>query len=256
MCGTNTKTTSSSTASQSQNSAFSQNYGYDPQSMSTYQGLLPGIGNVLNNYMTDPLKSGFFNKAFALSNNLIGQQGQTAQSNLLKNLGQRGLTSGGNVPLFGMAQQGQIQRATSGQQGSNLTNLLLGYSQNQLKATGMAQSFNPLVTGVSGTGSSSGTSQQDSNSLTSTSGLGTWLPQLLAAGIGGASGLAGMFGGNGGTSSGAGYGTGNNNVYSGGTGGQTTQMGVPYQPSFPSIPAPATPNAYLSGFNYFGLKPQ
>lgn len=246
MCDTNTKTTSSSTASQTQNSAFSQNYGYDPQSMSTYQGLLPGISNVLNNYMTDPLKSGFFNKAFALSNNLIGQQGQTAQANLLTNLRQRGLTQGGNVPLFGMAQQGAIQRSTSGQQAGNLTNLLLGYSQNQLKATGMAQAFNPLVTGVSGTGNSSGTSQQDSNSLTSTSGLGTWLPQLLSAGIGAATGLGGLgslFGGGGGNQSPGPTGSGGY-----GPGGYQTTV-FPGQPGYTGgFSWPGQSNPYLSSF--------
>lgn len=252
MCGTKTQTvaTQSSQATQAQNSTFGQGYTYDPNSMSMYQGLLPGMNNVLQNYMADPLKSGFFNKAFALSNNLIGQQGQTAQSNLLTSLGQRGLTANG-IPALGMSMQQRIQRATSGQQAGNLTNLLLGYSQNQLKAAGMSQAFNPLVTGVQGASSSNGTSSSNSNSdsTTSTSGLGTWLPQMLSAGVG----LASMFAGGGmggGSSSGAGYGSGNNNVYAGGTGSQTSQMGVPYSPNFPSIgmAAPASYNPYLASF--------
>jgi hypothetical protein len=79
-------------------------------------------------------------------------------------------------PFFA-AQLGKLQRQQSANQAGGYNNLLLQASQLRQQALGQAGSYRPLQTGQTQT-------QQQS-------GLGTWLPQLIGAGLGIAGGAMG-----------------------------------------------------------------
>ena len=159
---------------------------YDPASMNRYQswagGMLPQLQGLFNN----PTGSPFFN--FNL------QQGQRVASglsgrntfNALQNFNRSGigggsLGSGARMQMFG----------DLGRQASNL-----GY-QGWAGAMGQAQSdrWNAASLGSSIFSNPLQTGQKNTQQ---TSGLGTWLPQLAGAALGGLSrlgGLGGLFGG-------------------------------------------------------------
>jgi hypothetical protein len=161
---------------------------YDPASMNRYQswagGMLPQLQGLFNN----PTGSPFFN--FNL------QQGQRTASglsgrnnfNALQNFNRSGigggsLGSGARMQMFG----------DLGRQASNL-----GY-QGWAGAMGQAQSdrWNAAQLGA---GMFANPLQTGQNNVQQTSGLGTWLPQLAGAALGGLSGLGGLgslFGGGG-----------------------------------------------------------
>jgi hypothetical protein len=143
---------------------------FAPAGMSAYNQLMPQAAGVYGQYMQDPFKSSFFQQMMGMGNAQIGQQGQTQTSNLLRNAQSMG---GGANPYLQslMAQQG---RATSGQQAGFMQNMLGNANQSRMWAAGNAAGFRPLQTGQT---------QQ-------TSGLGTWLPQLIGAGLGVAAGAA------------------------------------------------------------------
>lgn len=227
MCGTKTTNT--------QNQQYEQKASYDPQSLANYHTANDAATNTLTSYMQDPYKNGFFNQTLAMGQRQIGSQTSTQYANLRARLNQGGWGNGtGDNPAFAASMNNQIMRANSGNQATMLNSLLSQYGTQRLQAAGMANALQPLNTGQTGNSSGTSTSQ--------TSGLGTWLPQVLGAAVGGvASAATGGLMGGGGTSSGAGYGSGNNNIYpTGGVGGGTFQMGVPYNPT----------NSYLSGYQH------
>jgi hypothetical protein len=153
---------------------------FDASAMSTYRSLMPGIGHALNTAMADPWHSSAFNANLALANRNAQFLGQRMNSNVLNNY------TGPNVSGFAASQINKNQRAASSIMGSNYSNLINQALASRLSAAGIASQFRPLQTGQ--------TEQ--------TGGLGTWLPQLGAAVIGGAMGAAG--GGAGGAMAGGG----------------------------------------------------
>ena len=130
---------------------------------------MPQMAATLGNYMQNPLQSSFFQQMLGMANASSGQQGQTGMANLQRNA--IGMGGGSNPYLQSLqAQQG---RATSQQMAGNFGGLLQNAVGNQLSATNIARGFSPLQTGQT---------QQ-------ISGLGSWLPQLLGAGLGIGTGL-------------------------------------------------------------------
>ena len=143
---------------------------YSPQALATYNSLIGQMLPVLQGYMQDPLKSSFFLQNAGMADKFAAQQGQTGVTNLMSNMQQSGF---GNMPGFQQALLGQAGRATSGLRSNAFTQTLLDAAGKRLQAAGLAEGFQPLLQGTSTTGT------------TTKSGLGTWLPQLAAAGLGG-----------------------------------------------------------------------
>lgn len=183
-----TKTVTNNTQQQQQaqsgsnNSAWNNNFA--PGSMANYQALqgsyVPALQDLINNPLGNPMFQ-------AMAGNMraqVGGNNAASMQTLTNNMTQFG---GASSP-FMASQMARLGRTTSSQQAGGYNNLLIQAMQQRMQGLGMAGSFNPLVTGGNQsqsytgnmTGSSSGQQTQQQ------SGLGTWLPQLLSAGLGGA----------------------------------------------------------------------
>lgn len=165
---------------------------YDSKSKGIYDSLT-GSGS---NFLQDLIKNPFSNPSYKLG---LGQsqrgaqaQGQNSIQALLSQMRTSGM-SGNSGNAFQMAQTAKAGRASAGMMSqANIQNIFQALSRQQ-GAAGQAMAFSPLLTGESG----HSTQQQG--------GLGTWLPQLLGAGLGAAGSMftGGMSGGMGGIMSGA-----------------------------------------------------
>ena len=144
---------------------------FDPASMEAYQTMLPQARNVLTGYMTDPLKSTYFQTLFGRTAGQAQALGARSQGNILQRAQMFG---GGSTPAFLQAQMGRAERGTSGLQSNALLDALKASLGAQQWATGQAMGFQPLELGQSSTGKSVA---QES---------GGWLGPLLAAAIGAA----------------------------------------------------------------------
>jgi len=105
------------------------------------------------------------------SNKAIGQIGNRMNSNLMANARAGGF-GGGNLPAFLQAGIARNSRAVGGMQGNAFLQSLFNAKNMQLQGTSLAQQYRPLQTGQ--------------NTTETTSGLGTWLPQVVSGGIGAA----------------------------------------------------------------------
>lgn len=156
---------------------------YNPAGMGTYNAFQPLIQSNLTEYMKNPLQSSFFAQQAGLGMKAAQAQGSTGMQAMLRNLPAMGGSAGANSP-FVQAMIARNARATSGNSSNAFMSALMNAANNRLQATGMAQAYTPLLQGQSSTGTMHGTE--------TTSGLGTWLPQLAGAAIGGvANGLTG-----------------------------------------------------------------
>ena len=153
---------------------------------SAYNTLIPQASGVMGQFMQDPMKSIFFNNQLAMGNKQIDRGNQSQIATLLNNM--RGMGGGGMNP-FMLSMLAQGNRTASGNKADLLRALLGQATQARMGAAQQGMGFQPLQTGQT----------------QKTSGLGTWLPQVIGAGLGaatsfatgGASGLLGMgFGGN------------------------------------------------------------
>ena len=187
---------------------------FDPGSRGVYNALQPGIQNVLQQFMSDPLTASYFLKQLGMANQQISQLGQRNVGNLLANMRTGGF-GGGNMNAFQQSALARTGRATSGMQSNAFNNLLMNANQMRLGATQQAQGYNPLVTGQTGT------------TTEKTSGLGTWLPTVLGAGLGIAAGFA---------SGGATGSLGGRNVMGGGGGGFGSILGGGFGQFKPNAP--------------------
>lgn len=161
---------------------------YDPGALGLYGNLTRSGGQQLSQMMNQPFSNPLYQMGLGQS-----QAGATAAGNqAMQMLGNNQKVSGlsGNAGQGWLAaQKGRTGRSNlSMMSGANTSNVMAAL-QRQLQATGMGMAFQPLMTGEKG----------KSNSLTSQqqSGLGTWLPQLLSAGLGAATGGLGAMGGKG-----------------------------------------------------------
>lgn len=137
--------------------------------MGTYQSLQPGIQkNMANDMQLDPTKSSTFNLGLqnALNSNALLKQ--RAASNLTGNMAASGFA--GNSNAFQQAQLNRMGRAGSSMDAQSTNQNFLNYDMLRRQATGQSMNYRPLQTGQTG------------QSTQTTSGLGTWLPQVIGAG--------------------------------------------------------------------------
>lgn len=144
---------------------------YNPTGMTAYNSLVPQFQNTVQQFMQDPLSSTYFNQNLGLQSKFLNQQGVARQQNITGN--QAALGMGGRM-LSGYAagQSAAASRGTTGQVSNAFTGLLNNATAARQWAAGQAGAFRPLETGQ--------------NTVQTQSGLGTWLPQLAGAAIGGA----------------------------------------------------------------------
>lgn len=138
---------------------------YDPGSKNTYDSMQTGIGNSINSYMN--AAKTFMPLWMQQSNQAINQIGNRMNDNLFMNARAGGFS--GNLPSFMQANLARNMRATGSMQANAFLNSRFQAANMQMQGTQMAEAYRPLQTG-------STTTEQ-------VSGTGTWLPQLLGAGL-------------------------------------------------------------------------
>ncbi|SRR5581483_974138 len=191
-----TKSTTSSNQSYGSNTGFAFN-GFG---QNAYDSMTPQMAGTVLDYMKDPQSSTFFNQRLQQAFGNIGLQSAAQQKQLFSNLNASGMSGQGMSGFLG-DQLARQSRATSAQKANAFTGNLLDAENARRWATGLAASYQPQQIGVSTTGNSSGTTTQ------STGGLGTWLPQVIGAGVGaftggmGGGGLGSLFSKGGGSGS-------------------------------------------------------
>lgn len=160
--------------------------------MQAYNQLTPSFASTAQGYMSNPFGNPFFQTQQQLGTRQAQNLGGTQMSNLMQNFTNSGMLGGASSPA-GMQLMGNQQRANTGLQAQlGFLNPVQNALQQQNYYSGLASQFRPLQTGQT--------------NVQSTSGLGTWLPQVLGAGLGMAMGnpmaLGSLFGLGGGGSSG------------------------------------------------------
>lgn len=155
---------------------------FNPLAQGVYNNMISGGGSVLGGYINNPFSNAMYQMGASQSAKGAQQAGQTNMQALLQNQKALGLGGKAGQGWLGaqQAQTGRANQAMSSQ--ANVSNVLAAL-QRQMAATGMGMSFSPQLTGQSGT----------FNQQQTTSGLGTWLPQLMGAGL--SAGLGAMTGG-------------------------------------------------------------
>lgn len=137
---------------------------YDPTSMNTFKS----IQSPFQNYLLDSLKSPFTSDAFKarveMGNKTATGLGARYMQNLLQNP-----YLGSNRGAFTASETAKIGRATGALQANNIYQNLIAQEGIRQNAAQMASAYRPLQTGQT--------------SVEKTSGTGTWLPQLLGAGL-------------------------------------------------------------------------
>lgn len=178
-----TKQTTNSTQDSQQKTTF------DPQSMQRYQGWASALMPQLQSMFSNPLGSPFFNQNLQASTKGASALAGRNMSNSLLNFNRSGVGAGSMFSGARNSLMGQNNRYGAGMQFQGFNNAVNNAQTNMWNAGQLGSSlFQPLQTG----GTMHGTSQQ----VQTTGGLGTWLPQLAGAAIGGLTGgLGGMLGG-------------------------------------------------------------
>jgi hypothetical protein len=155
---------------------------YNPLAMGAYERGVGSGMDVLQQFMQDPYKNAFFLQQLGMINRQASQMGQRGMSNIGRQAQMSGW--GGNMgAAWQQSQQARQGRATSGLMAQGQNALLPQFAAMRMGAAQEALRFQPLQTGQSMTGTST----------TKSSGLGTWLPQVLGAAA--AIGLAPFTGG-------------------------------------------------------------
>lgn len=219
---------------------------FDSGSKSTFDTMQGPIGeNMRQDMQTDPTKSTTFNLGLqnALKGNMLAKA--RASQNIFGNMQGSGFS--GAMQPFQQAQINKAARAGGAMDANSVNANFMNYDMMRRQATQQAMGYRPLQTG------------QTSNTTQTTSGAGTWLPQVigsaaqigLGVATGGASlaagaamkGLGGFAGTQGSLSPGAGGVSGTPSYFSNSNpfiANNTSNMGL----------GMFNPNAY-SGANYF-----
>ena len=158
---------------------------YNPAGMQTYNALQGPAAGVFNSNINNPYDNAFFNSQKAA--------GSSAATGFSRPNTQANAALGINNPTFNASQTTTQGRATLANQGRMTNNLILGAASNRETSLQSAMNYRPLQTG--------------GTEVKQTSGLGTWLPQVIGMGIGavtGGLGLGGQQGGFGAAAMGAG----------------------------------------------------
>jgi hypothetical protein len=195
---------------------------YDAGSMSAFNVMTPQIqANWSQDMQLDPTKSSTYNYGLSRMTNAASTIAKRNTENFFGNMTAGGY-SGNN--LSGVQQQGLmgLGMGASSLTANAFNQNYMNYDLMRRQATAAAANYKPLQTG--------GTQTQ------TTSGVGTWLPQLAGAAIGGAMGVAtgGMstLAGFGAKSAGAGGGGGGFSPFGGGFGSGANGGGGGFNPSF------------------------
>jgi hypothetical protein len=143
-------------------------FSFDPAAMKAFQSFMPQYQANMQQFMTDPMKSSFFNTQMAMQNAQNRAYFGGIRNQMNQNMAAGGYV--GNMPAFMQDQNLNISRGLAGANANTFNNLLLGTNQLRFGATQAAGNFRPLQTG--------GTRTQTQ------SGLGSWLPQVLSGGMG------------------------------------------------------------------------
>lgn len=159
---------------QSSNNAIT----YDPGSKQAYDQNIATSMPILQQLASNPLSNAFFNQQLGMGNKQATQAGQRGIANILSNAKMGGFAGQGTSPFL-QSMLANAHRGTSGLQQGNLWNAMNSANSKQMQSLGLLSSFNPLMTGSNSQGQSSQT----------TSGLGTWLPQLIGGGLSAAAGV-------------------------------------------------------------------
>lgn len=159
------------------NQTSSNQLNYDPSSLQNYQSLTGSGTSSLLGYMNSPFNNAAYNMGIGASQKGAAQMGNQSMQSLMQNMKTSGI-SGNSGQGFQMAQMGKIGRSNLSIMGQANTANVQSALQRQMQATGMGMSYSPLLKGTSG----------NSQSTQTQGGLGTWLPQLLGAGLGAAMG--------------------------------------------------------------------
>lgn len=208
---------------------------FNPAAQSAYNQFIGSGSSNLLGFMNNPFGNATYQMGAGQSQKGAQQAGQNNINALLQSMTTQGL--GGQAGQGWLAAQGaqtgRANQAISSQ--ANISNVMAAL-QRQMQATGMGLSFSPQLTGQSG----------NFNQTQSTSGLGTWLPQLLGAGLsaftGGMTGGSMPFGSVGGQSN---PGLGTPSYMPGGTASAIgniippSMMGPGMGPSLSNYPIPA-----------------
>lgn len=160
---------------------------FNQQSMGQYNQLQSGIGSNLQDFMSNPLQSSFFNTQVQMAQRANGNRAQAQNQSLLQNAQTGGYV--GNLPAFMQGQLQQNSRQLSANNSGSFNNLLLGANQLRFGATQSAQGYKPLQTG--------------NDTTQSQGGIGSWLGPIASAGIAAGGMMMGMPPGMGGATSGA-----------------------------------------------------
>lgn len=158
--------------SKKQTTSSTSTINYDPASLSAYHTAIDTAIPTLQGYANNPFNNPFFLNQLTSLTNQANRSGQNAVSNVMNNFSQGGF-AGQNPTPFLNAQLQRAGRATSGMTAAATQQAINNAFQNQQFALGTLSSFQPLLTG------------QSTNTVGKTSGLGTWLPQLGGALLGG-----------------------------------------------------------------------
>ena len=135
--------------------------------------------NVIN-----PFGSDAFRQESSINQDNALNVGARNKSNVLNNAAAMGYSTNGGLANSMLARAG---RDTSSLQAQGFRGAVGNATARQMQSAGLLNSFQPLMTGSNGTFSNTQT----------TSGLGTWLPQLISAGAGAAMSAATMGAGGG-----------------------------------------------------------
>jgi len=163
---------------------------YNQSGMNAYNAFMPQLQSQLMQLSGNPLGSSFFQNQLGMAQKNASQIGQRNISNTLQNVRAGGGLLG-NAGAYTNALLNKTMMGNSALQSNAFNSTLNNSLQTRNWALSAMQGFQPLQTGQN-------TTQQKS-------GLGTWLPQLAGAAIGGLSGgmgggLMGMLSGGGGSS--------------------------------------------------------
>lgn len=142
---------------------------FDSGSKNVFDSLQKPIGeNLTNDMQLDPTKSKTFN--LGLQNALQGnaQLKNRAAQNFAGNMRASGFGEGNNA--FQQAQMGRMGRAAGAMDSQAVNQNYMNYDMMRRQATQLSMGYHPLQTG------------QTTNTTEKTSGLGTWLPQVIGAG--------------------------------------------------------------------------
>jgi hypothetical protein len=191
--------------------------------MTGYTTALNQATGLVNNPYSNP----FYQQTYTQGMGQANQMNQNMQSNLIQNMQRQGLS---NSPAGAMLSQMGGYMGSHNQAGAFLN---ASNQAQQMYGAGMNFLSHPLQTGATASG--------NSKSVEQTGGLGTWLPQVIGAGLGAAGGFMGGGGLQGALkgATGGGGGGGNTSNYSNAAGGYMGNM----------LAQPTGPNPAYSGMN-------